>query len=248
MFGFPDPAEQNESDPLYMTLYKKAMGLISGTDPQDQAINAAFPGSVAMAPIRKAITRRGAGSGRAIDALLELLNGFKPEERTILPEGRPRGAYVPPPTTVKVPEGLEGVVRLPEMDPAIGRAPRLTTIRRQQGKTRELTAREARAGEGLKAIPRVSSPDEIELAAKTSVGVPSEGRKLTAQEMRTKQAIANGGIVQKVPGNAKLNPDIVRQIRAMTGKSLTEVAAAFPDINPETLRSVLVGDSWSQIK
>lgn len=51
-------------------------------------------------------------------------------------------------------------------------------------------------------------------------------------------------------GNLKLNPDMVKQIRSMSqdGTPIKAIGEAFPGVNPNTIRDVIVGNSWVHVK
>lgn len=199
--------------------------------------------------------------GPAIRELVDLLRGFNPApiegledfskvastkiDTSLAPVG---GGNIPKPAEIELthpnadPNHIKDLKKSFRVvgSPSTSRAPELQDLFMRQEKARQSLIPD----EKVHAVRSVNEIKDVVPAA------PDAGRQ------RAWTPLSNGGgtsgaFSQKYKGpNIKVNPDMVRAIRAAKagGKSFDEVASQYPHIKKETLRDAFTGNSWSWVK
>jgi len=240
-----DPAKKSVTDPLYITLARRAASAVGLDNPEAAVMGAASPlGLAGEVPAETMMHPSKPGSikgGAAVWELLKHLQDFaakEPEAVRAMP-GNITGRYIPPPGAIKAPEGFQLPIKGGNAG-AFGGATSITRMPELEARRKLLLEQLARTKPQVE-VPRISSMDELKDIV---------GRQGPAEPPPPLSRIAGTGAARTVNKKTnKLNEDLVRTVRKMgaEGQSLAAIGRQL-NLNPSTLSEVLRGGSWAWVK
>lgn len=240
-----DPAKKSVTDPLYITLARRAASAAGLDNPEAAVMGAASPlGLAGEVPVETMMHPSKEGSikgGQAVWELLRHLQNFaskEPEVGNVMP-GSTTGRYIPPPGRINAPEGFLLPTKNKFEKDVMGKATSITRAPELTARRNLLLEQMART-KPQENIPTVSSMEEL----KDLVG--KQGPSLPPPPLSQKP---RSGAASATNRPTKLNEDLVRLVRKMyaDGMKQSEIAKKL-NINASNLSGVIQGGAWAWVK